>query len=395
MYCPYANYFLMRKSRQNPEVVVLRHVCPALAFAAIWLWFPHTRHTVEAHYACGMLVLIGLVTLYRMRVALRRPNAPVLRYLPVFDVTILAVAIYSTGGVESELWLFYYFLLIASAMDPRPRTIEIVAPLVLVSYVGATAPELVRRDWESLEVLGTRLFFLFLTAMLTRQIARTRNRLSDELGQLHEQLSLSQERNRIAREIHDGIGHSLVNCMLTLELCERLVCGKPEEACKIIRQEKEDLRAALDDMRDYVHHLRPAELEKEPFVPLIQRHLARFSDRTGLETKLEVASNHVDLPPSNRLVLLRIIQEALTNAAKHSEASHIDVTLARTGDGGAHCVVTDNGCGFDEDAVLKDPGSAQGFGLRTMQDRALSAGGDVQIESEPGDGTRISVYIPG
>lgn len=390
-----ANYYSMRRTRQNPEVVVLRHVWPALVFAAAWLWFPHTPHPVGPLYACALLVLIGLVTLYRTRVALKRPNSRVLRYLPVFDATVLAITIRITGGIESEIWLFYYFLLIASAMDPRPRTIELVAPLVLLSYVGAIVPDLAHRDWESLEVLGTRLFFLFLTAMLTRQIALSRSRLSEELSSLHEQLSLSQERNRIAREIHDGIGHSLVNCMLTLELCERLVCNKPEEACKIIRQEKEDLRATLDDMRDYVHHLRPAEVENESFVPLIKRHLARFTERTGLVTDLRTGPAAVDLPPASKLVLLRIIQEALTNAAKHSEATQIDVTLARTGDQGAHCVVTDNGCGFDEDSVLKDPGSAQGFGLRTMRDRAVSVGGDVQIESAPGDGTRVSVYIPG
>lgn len=385
----------MRKARQNPEVVVLRRVWPALVFAAAWLWFPHTRHTIPASYACAFLILIGLVTFYRTRIALKRPNAQILRYLPIFDAVVFALAIRATGGVDSELWLFYYFLLVVGAMDPRPRTIEMIGPLVVISYVGATAPDILHRDWEVLEVLGTRLFFLFLTAILTRQIALSRARLSDELSSLHEQLSLSHERNRIAREIHDGIGHSLVNCMLTLELCERLVCSNPEEACKIIRQEKEDLRSALDDMRDYVHHLRPAELENEPFALLVKRYLARFADRTGITANFKLIGSSVDLPPSSRLVLLRIIQEALTNAAKHSEATEINVTLARTGDAGAHCVITDNGCGFDEDAVLKDPGSAQGFGLRTMKDRASSVGGDMQIESSPGNGTRISVYIPG
>jgi len=385
----------MRITSKNPEVVVLKHIWPALLFAAAWLWFPHTHRTIGLQWACALLVLIGLVTLARARVALRRPNAPILRYLSAFDAAILAFAIHFTGGVDSELWLFYYFLLIASAMDPRPRTIEIAAPLVILSYVGATLPDLIHRDWKTVEVVITRLVFLFLTGLLTRQIAITRNRLSEELGRMSEQLSLSQERNRIAREIHDGVGHSLVNCILTLELLERLVRKKPEEACKIIEQEKTDLRAALDEMRDYVRHLRPAEIENEPFVPLVKRHLERFTERTGLDTRFAQEGRPVDLPPSSRLVLLRIIQEALTNAAKHSEASEIDVSLSRTGDAGAHCVITDNGCGFDEKEVLSDPGSRQGFGLRTMRDRATSVGGDLQIESSAGEGTRVSVYIPG
>lgn len=385
----------MRKGRQSPEVVVLKHVWPALAFATGWMWFPHTRHSIGIPQECALLGLVALVTLYRTRVALRKPSSPVLRFLPVFDAAILALIIRFTGGTDSELWLFYYFLLIAGAMDPRPRSIELIAPLVIASYLAATIPDLVHWDWAVVETVGTRLFFLILTALLTRQIALARNRLSEELSQLSEQLSLSQERNRIAREIHDGIGHSLVNCILTLELCGRLVCKKPEEACKIIEEEKADLRAALDNMRDYVHHLRPAEIENEAFVPLVKRHLTRFAEKTGLKARLEMKSPSVDLPPSARLVLLRIVQEALTNSAKHSDASEIYVSLARTGDQGVHCVITDNGRGFDEHGILTDPGSRQGFGLRTMVDRAASVGGDAQIESAPGKGTRISVYIPG
>jgi len=385
----------MRKGRQNPEVVVLRHVWPALLFAAVWIWFPHTRRVVGIHYTYGLLVLIGLATFYRARVALKRPNSPLLRVMPVIDAVTLALAIRFTGGAHSELWLFYYFMLVASAMAPKPAAIEIAAPLVILSYVSATAPDLLHHNWEVAETVGTRLFFLLVTTMLVRHAALTRHRLSDELSDLSEQLSLSQERNRIAREIHDGIGHSLVNCILTLELCERLVCSKPDEACKVIQQEKSDLRAALDDMRDYVHHLRPAEIENEAFVPLMQRYLTRFADRTGLEARLEAKGKAVDLAPASRLVLLRIMQEALTNAAKHSEATEIDVSLARTADNGAHCVIKDNGCGFDEQDIMNDPSSRQGFGLRAMRDRAIGVGGDVQIESAPDEGTTVSVYIPG
>ncbi len=385
----------MRSNKHNPELVVLRHVWPALILAAIWLRFPHTRHSVDLHWAYGLLVLIGVITLARARLAIKRPNASILSYLLALDAALLALAIHFTGGVQSELWLFYYFVLIAGALNPRPITIQIIFPLVLLSYVGATLPDLIHKDWAVIEVVLTRLVFLFLTGMLTRQVALTRSHLSDELGRLSEELSLSQERNRIAREIHDGVGHSLVNCILTLELCGRLVRKQPDEACRIIEQEESDLRAVLDEMRDYVRHLRPAEIENEPFLPLVKRYLDRFEERTGLDTTLRSRVREIDLVPSSKLVLLRILQEALTNAAKHSDATEIDVSLARTGDHGAHCVICDNGCGFDEKEVLGDPASRQGFGLRTMKDRAASVGGDVQVESAPGEGTKVSVYIPG
>ena len=127
----------------------------------------------------------------------------------------------------------------------------------------------------------------------------------------------------------------------------------------------------------------------------MEKYVARFSERSGVEAKFDAADNDLDLPPASRLVLLRILQEALTNAAKHSEATEVDVSLARAAHGGAHCVIRDNGRGFDVDELLRDPSSRQGFGLRTMKERAASIGGDARIESEPGAGTQVSVFIPG
>jgi signal transduction histidine kinase len=388
----------MGKTAQNTEIVVLKHVWTAVAFIAVWLWFPHTRHTIGLPHAYGLLALIILISVYRTKVALKHPNAVILRFMPVTDSVIIALLIHFTGGIDSDLWLFYYFQLIAGAMDTKPGSIEIIAPVVILSYIAATMPDLMHWKmgaWGIVDIIGTRLFFLFLTALLARHIAHARNQLSEELSQLSEQLSLSQERNRISREIHDGIGHSLVNCILTLELCERLVCKKPDEACKIIEQEKDDLRAALENMREYVHHLRPAEIENEEFTSLFKKHLVRFRERTGLDIKIKVKNKDVDLPPSSRLVLLRIIQEALTNAAKHSDADQIEVSLEKAEKSGAKCVISDNGRGFDAEEVLEDLSSRQGFGLRTMKDRAASAGGSAEIASEPGKGTKVTVCIPG
>lgn len=387
----------MSGKREHPEVVVLKHIWPALMFAAVWLEFPHTRAHINGNICCtyALLICFALVTLYRMRVAVRKPNSPILKYFLFLDIVLLTIGIRFTGGTGSELWLFYYFLLIAAAMDTQPGTMRVTTALVISSYIIGTFPTVKHWHSEVVEIICTRLFFLFLTTLLARHIAQAQNRLSEEISDMSEQLTLSQERNRIAREIHDGIGHSLVNCILTLELCERLVCKKPEEACKIIEQEKNDLRVALDDMRDYVHHLRPAELETEPLDALIRKYLARFSDRTGISVQLEMKNDEIDLPASSRLVLLRIIQEALTNSAKHSDATEISVSVARTKDSGVHCVIVDNGKGFDEKEVLHDVASRQGFGLRTMKDRATSIGGDIEIKSAPDEGTRVDVRMPG
>jgi len=385
----------MAQGREKPELLVMKHLWLVLAFAVAWVMFPHSRSHFIVHvgWVYALLAAVALLTLYRTRTALRKPNARVLRYMPIFDAVVLAIAVRITGGLESDLWLLYYVELIVGAMDPRQRTMEFMAPLVIASYVSAAVPESASWNATVWQVITTRLFLLFMTALLVRHLAQARNRLSDELSQLSEQLALSQERNRISREIHDGVGHSLVNCILTLELCERLICKEPQEACKVIQQEKADLRGALDDMRDYVHHLRPADIENEPLEKLVSQYLARFGERTGLTVRSDVKTDHADLPPSSRLVMLRIIQEALTNAAKHSDASEVDVAITGSRGKGVNCEISDNGCGFDVDEVLGDSSSRQGFGLRTMIDRAESAGGQLKIESEPGEGTRILLTI--
>lgn len=387
----------MRKTRRSLEVVALRTIWPALIFAAIWLQFNETRShiLVDRTYLYSLLALVGLLTFFRIRLAERKPAARLLKIFPLMDCGIVAVLIRCTGGVHSDLWLFYYFILIGGAMDPRQRTIEISAPLVILSYLAATVPSLSHWDADIMAVVCTRLFFLVMASLLARQIALARSELSDELGHLSEQLALSQERIRIAREIHDGVGHSLVNCILTLELCERLVPKEPEEATKLVVREREDLRAALDDLRDYVHHMRPAELENEPFLPVVRKYVSRFSERTGLTAELDSKTEDLDLAPASRLVLLRILQESLTNAAKHSEASEVKINLTKTYCSGVHCLIKDNGRGFDVDELLSDPSSRQGFGLRTMKERASSVGGDVQWESAPDEGTTVSVYVPG
>lgn len=373
----------------------MKHLWLALGFAAVWGLFPHSRShfIVDAKWIYGLFVLFALLTLYRTHVVFAKPNARILRWMPVFDSLALALGVRLTGGIDSDLWLLYYFQLIVGVLDQRQRTIEFMAPLVIASYITGTVPESARWNAFVWQVIGTRLFMLFLTAVLTRHIVQSRNKLSQELSHLSEQLALSQERNRIAREIHDGVGHSLVNCILTLELCEKLISKDPTEASKVIIQEKTDLRGALEDMRDFVHHLRPADIENEPFGTLIQHYLARFADRTGVAVHLDLNADHVDMAPSTRLVLLRIVQESLTNAAKHSDATEINVTITGTTDSHVTCVITDNGCGFDVDEVLGDSSSRQGFGLRTMIDRASGTGGQLHVESTPGEGTTIRLSI--
>ena len=121
---------------------------------------------------------------------------------------------------------------------------------------------------------------------------------------------------------------------------------------------------------------------------MLRRHIGRFADRTGLVVDLKTEREDWRLRPEAAFGLTRIVQEALTNAAKHAQATRIEVTLSQPPSGGILCTICDNGRGFD-------PNDRQaGFGLLAMRERAESLGGTLEIETAPGCGVKISVTLP-
>jgi signal transduction histidine kinase len=251
-----------------------------------------------------------------------------------------------------------------------------------------TPPPIPHADYWRIFI--TRLFFLILVSALARRISANVAARNREIALLHEQKMLADDRARIAREIHDGLGHAMVSSILRLELCSRLIRKAPEEAEAILKEEVPALRAAWNEGRDLAFHLRPWEVTNagSELVETLRRHIGRFAERTGLVVELKAEEAAGRLRPHAAFGLTRIVQEALTNAAKHAEATTIEVTLAPLPSGGVTCTIRDNGKGFAADA------EPSGLGLATMRDRAEALGGTLRVHSAPGSGTEIVVTLP-
>lgn len=197
------------------------------------------------------------------------------------------------------------------------------------------------------------------------------------------------ERRRLAAELHDRTSPNLAAVQVTLR---SLSLGMPPEVAASLAEEFDDLRALLQDattgIRDVCADLRPALLDYAGLVSTLENHIRQFSRRTGVLVKLVHRGLAERLPAETESLLFRIVQEALTNCAKHAQARTVSVALRK---GPRHTVltITDDGVGFDLDGV----GSAgrPGLGLLTMRERAEFAGGEMRIESAPGRGTRIRV----
>jgi two-component system NarL family sensor kinase len=199
------------------------------------------------------------------------------------------------------------------------------------------------------------------------------------------------ERRRLARELHDGIGQTLTALKNQLESV-RLNGRTPEAVDASIGAACEMAALALHDTRELSRLLRPAVLD-DLGLPAALRWLARTAgERFSVEVGLTLSGLDDRLDREIETLAFRIVQEALTNIAKHSGAATADVSVERTA-GRLAIRISDPGAGFDVGRVDDERGDA-GVGLRGMRDRVELFGGSLRIESAPGRGTRIDAVVP-
>ncbi len=208
------------------------------------------------------------------------------------------------------------------------------------------------------------------------------------LYQQAEQLAVMEERERLARELHDSVTQSLYSLTLFAEAGQRLIrSGDLERAEGYLARLGETAQDALKEMRRLVYELRPPALEREGLVGAIQRRLGAVERRVGVKAHLLV-DDMIELPASVEEGLYHIAQEALNNALKHAAATSVTMRI-RVVDEQVELEVVDNGIGFDPDTA----GNGGGMGLVNMQERAKELGGTLRTVSAPGEGTKVSVSL--
>lgn len=207
-----------------------------------------------------------------------------------------------------------------------------------------------------------------------------------------EELAISDERARIAREIHDGVAQSLAFAALKLDVVARQLHSDPARAEAEVRSATTLLREQIKEVRRSIFALRPIDLERYGLLETVRRYVLDFGEQNGLRSSLEI-DGEVHLSPGDEAVVFRILQESLNNVAKHARAGEVHVTLT----GGEQQVllrVRDDGAGFDLDSVTGRVSSAGGLGLAQMRERLQARGGQYRVLSAPGHGTAIEAQLP-
>ena len=221
----------------------------------------------------------------------------------------------------------------------------------------------------------------------------TAKSVEKELLEQKQALLVLRERERLARELHDSLGQVLSYTQMQIEeIRERLKTGELTTADDHLVRLSQVILEANTEVREFIYEVNATLLFKDGFFSTLQRYLARFEENFRLRIRVRnpdnVVEEEIDLAAG--VQLFRIIQEALTNVRKHAKACEVTITFRREKEW-LQIFVVDDGIGFDP---KKLPSSRSTFGLEVMKERAAQVGGDLRIETAPGQGVAVVISIP-
>lgn len=357
---------------------------------------PDTLGVLPATAGAAAVVACWLVLPWDSRAGFRRKLAA-----PAFVVCVSAFG-YATGMTWAQVFYLVAFANGIFLFGFRHGLVYSAAVLP-VAFSG------IFLSWQTDAVLGRALYQTLILALagafvagvcdavvdamrgreekgrLLRELETAHAELREYAGRVRE-LSVAEERARMAREIHDSVGHHLTVVNLQLQNAERFREAKPEEAWTEVEDARKTTLGALAEVRRSVRALKPVNLEEQTVTGAIAA-LVRAFEGTGTEATFEARGEERELPGEAELVLYRAAQEGLTNAAKHSDARRVTVTLFFEKEG-VGLSVADDGLGAEGGAPER------GFGLASLRERAEVLGGAFRVGTRPEGGFAIEVRLP-
>jgi signal transduction histidine kinase len=205
--------------------------------------------------------------------------------------------------------------------------------------------------------------------------------------------SQEEERRRIARDLHDDTTQALIAIGQRVELARDLISESPAEAIEQLRDLRKMVTRTIDSVRQFSRDLRPTALEDLGLVPALQYLVNNLMQKGSITASLEVHGSPDGLSSDLEVTLYRILQECLMNVHKHAQATTVSV-LAEFQPQLVIVTVTDNGTGFTVPEEVTDLASQGNYGLLGLRERAQLVGGQIIINSRPGEGTQVQAILP-
>lgn len=228
-----------------------------------------------------------------------------------------------------------------------------------------------------------------------RQLSDDLQRQNAERGELLKRLITAQEdeRKRVARELHDELGQALAALALRIETVKRMISSKPDQAKSLLEETQSLVNDSSERMYGLILALRPSVLDDLGLEAALRSQADRLLSNTSIAFELDAKHLTRRLAPEIETGLYRIFQEALINIVRHADAHRVSIRLAQM-DGWFHGEIEDDGRGFDPQGIQPGADNPKGLGLMGMQERVAQLGGRLEISSQVGHGTHISIQVP-
>ncbi|QRK06956.1 sensor histidine kinase [Archangium violaceum] len=304
------------------------------------------------------------------------------------DLTIVVVLINKPqvgGGLQSPLLgTQLLFTALFAILFPKPLAI---LPSMLTLPITARLDLLLEREVTAVEVLtllwysALNFIIIYVLVYLNEREATAHREVVELQGDLKE-IAVVEERNRLAREIHDGLGASLSSMIIQAEYL--LGMAKDDSLRAEIQELKSTAEESIEELRRNLQMMR----EDFELTQGLEDYVKTFHERTQVDIRFERSGLPQKLSPDAQLALFRILQESLSNAVKHAAPRQVRVKLDYDQDR-VHLSVNDDGKGFDPRQTPRGH-----YGLLNMRERAMKLGGTLIVDSAPGNGTRVSFSLP-
>jgi NarL family two-component system sensor histidine kinase YdfH len=256
---------------------------------------------------------------------------------------------------------------------------------------------------EFLPTIGISLAFVVVYVISFTRQTQAREQAQELLAELEvahrqlqeyadqvQELTISQERQRMAQELHDTLAQGVAGLILQLEAADSYLENEnPARAQETVQRAMALARTTLHEARRAIQALRPAELEREGLIDALGREVDEFAEQTGIRAAFQVDAGAPEVLPDAAPEILRVVQESLANVARHARAAHVWVRLEGC-DGRLRLTVEDDGIGFEPDRAAEQPGC---YGIRGMRERAAHVGAAFELRSAPGQGTAIVLEL--
>jgi len=385
---------------KKPPFVYIINILMLAATAARGILLAFETHNDFLGLIVGLLTLYGLLLFTDLAIYRRFPSYLIYYFTIQASIVIvlLLLPLYPLDSpITTDFFALLFIPLFVQAIFYFPKPVSYYWAIALTT-VSITALQIQYGLSDGIKfsltyILGYTMICLlaifYLNAEEAKEELNKANQKLQEYATKIETLAVAEERNRLARDLHDSVTQSLYSLTLFAEAAsEELSAGELDTVDNHLRELRQTSRQALQEMRLMIFELRPPELDEKGLALALQERLEAVESRAGMETNLKVGFTE-RLNSNLELSLYSIAREAMNNILKHAQAKKVEITLDKE-DEKIVLEICDNGIGLDNSTEK----FSSGLGIKGMQERANQIGASLGLETIPEGGTRLRVEVP-